>query len=73
MKKLKPFALILLIGIFCFYFLVSGSQSTYSKNLISLPPIQLVHEGINDEDTKLPEIKILKIIMDFVKRTLPVG
>lgn len=77
MKKLKPFSIILILAIISFSLLISISKFTSSTHLISFPSVSFMENVITEDEekseTKLPDITILKKIMDFVKRSLPVS
>ena len=77
MKKLKPFSIILILAVISFSLLINVSKITSSTHFISFPSVSIMEEVITDEEekreTKLPDITILKKIMDFVKRSLPVS
>jgi len=77
MKKLKPFSIILILAVISFSLLINVSKITSSTHLISFPSVSIMEDVITDEEekreTKLPDITILKKIMDFVKRSLPVS
>lgn len=77
MKKLKPFSIIIILAVISFSLLINVSKITSSTHFISFPSVSIMEEVITDEEekreTKLPDITILKKIMDFVKRSLPVS
>lgn len=77
MKKLKPFSLISILAIISFFFLITVAKNTSSPNFISFPSVRIMEDVINEDEekreTKLPDITLLKKIMDFVKRSLPVS